>query len=158
MNTFRYRMARCCTSPGRRMGGFTYVEVLVSTTLVVICLLPALDALSVGVRGSSIHETYTMDHYHLTAMMETVLAEPYNDLDDEAVAVGDPNTATAYSDTVATTDGRTLVRQVYLSRYDADNADSDNDFFTGTDAGLLWIRVELEGTAYSMERLTNAYE
>lgn len=144
--------------PGQRMGGFTYIEVIVATALIIVCLLPALDALSVGVKGSGIHETYTMDHYYLTGMMEQLLAEPYSTLDIEALTVNNPATPTAFSDTVATADGRTLVRQVYLSRYDADNADSDNNFFTGTDTGLLWIRVELEGTALGLERLTNVYE
>lgn len=142
----------------RRMGGFTYIEVIVATALLAVSLLPALESLSVGVKGSAIHETVTVDNYFLSARMETLLAEPYGDLDIEALAVNNPATPTAYSDTVITADGRTLVRQVYLSRYDADNADSDNDFFTGTDAGLLWIRVELAGTALGLESLTNVYE
>ena len=90
--------------------------------------------------------------------MEALLAEPYNDLDAEALAVNDPNLPTSYSEILPPLGGRTLNRQVYLSRYDADNADNDDDFFTGIDAGLLWIRVELEGTGRSLERLTYAYE
>jgi hypothetical protein len=35
---------------------------------------------------------------------------------------------------------------------------ADNDPFTGTDAGLLWIRIELEGTGYAIETLTSEYE
>ena len=147
------------TVPGpQRMRGFTYIEVIVATALIVISLVPALEALSVGVKSSTIHGSYSVDHYYLTGRMEELLAESYNDLDDEAITVNNPDTPTAYSDTVTTSDGRTLVRQVYLSRYDADNADHDNNFFTDTDAGLLWIKVELEGTASSLERLTNAYE
>lgn len=140
------------------MAGFTYVEVIVATALIVISLIPAMNALSVGVNGSTIHENLTVDHYYLTSRMEALLAEPYNDLDAEALLINDPDLPSGYSDTPSTPGGRTLNRQVYLSRYDADNADNDDDFFTGIDAGLLWIRVELEGTGRSLERLTYAYE
>jgi type II secretory pathway pseudopilin PulG len=140
------------------MGGFTYIEILVATTLLVVSLVPALDALSVGVRGATVHRTDTVDRYYLSARLEALLAEAYSALDAEALRVNNPATPTAYSDTVTTADGRTLVRQVFLSRYDADNADNDNNFFTGTDAGLLWIRVELQGTGMRLESLTSAYQ
>ncbi len=134
----------------QRMAGFTYIEIIVATALIVVSLVPALDALSIGVKGGGIHETTTEDHYYLTARMEELLATPYNDLDAEALLVNNPTTPTAFSDSVTTAKGRTLQRQVYLSRYDADNADADDDFFTGTDAGLLWVRVEFEGMGRSL--------
>ena len=144
---------------GQRMAGFTYIEVIVATALIVISLVPALDALSIGVKAGTVHESTTVDHYYLTARLEELLSEPWNELDAEALAVNNPNTPSAvYSGSVATPDGRTLLRQVYLSRYDADNADADDDFFTGTDEGLLWVKVELEGMGRSLERLTCAYE
>ena len=147
------------TAPAlQHMAGFTYIEVIVATALVVISLLPAMNALSIGVKGSTIHENYTLDHYYLTSRMEELLAEPYDDLDAEALTVNDPNLPTSYSEVLPPLGGRTLNRQVYLSRYDADNADNDDDFFTGTDDGLLWIRVELEDTGRSLERLTHAYD
>ena len=40
---------------------------------------------------------------------------------------------------------------VYLSLYDGDNADADDDPFTGTDADLLWIRVEIDGSVLSLQ-------
>jgi hypothetical protein len=50
-------------------------------------------------------------------------------------------------------------RLVYLSRYDADNADGNGDFFdAGMDAGLLWVRIEFEGTNQGIEGLTSVYD
>ena len=48
---------------------------------------------------------------------------------------------------------------MYLSRYDADNADGNGDFFdAGVDEGLLWVRVEIEGTSQAIEGLTSQYD
>jgi hypothetical protein len=51
-----------------------------------------------------------------------------------------------------------LTRQVYLSRYDGDNADGNGNVFDGTDEGLLWVRVEIEESGLAIERLTSVYE
>ena len=142
----------------RRIAGFSYMEVLIATALIAISLVPAMEALSTGSKGNTFHENYATDHYYLSAKLEDVLAEPFTRLDEAAAATGNPNTPTSYSDTVTITDGRILTRQVYLSRYDGDNADGNNNFFDGTDEGLLWVRVEIEETGLSMEQLTNVYE
>ena len=42
---------------------------------------------------------------------------------------------------------------MYLSRYDGDDADGDGDPFTGTDATLLWVGVQLEGKPQMLEML-----
>jgi hypothetical protein len=55
-------------------------------------------------------------------------------------------------------DGRTLGRKVYLSRYDGDNSDGNNNAFDGTDEGLLWVRVEVGERGLGIERLINVYE
>ena len=60
----------------------------------------------------------------------------------------------AYSDAAGTPDRR----RVFLSRYDGDDDPADGDPFTGVDAGLLWIRVEIEGTNLSLERLRDEGE
>ena len=140
-----------------KMVGLSYVEVLVATALIALALVPAMEALQPGIEGSGIHETFAEDHYLLSAKMEEVLAEPFDALDSAAAAAGDQSTPTSYSDIVNASDGRQVSRQVFLSPYDGDNADSDNDPFTGTDAGLLWVRVDIENTAHTIETLTNAY-
>ena len=137
------------------MDGLSYVEVLVATVLIAIVLVPAMDALVPAVVGSGIHETYTEDHHQLNALFEEVLAEPLTDLDAAATAAGSETTATTYSDVYTYDDGRQISRNVYLSRYDGDNADSDNNPFTGIDEGLIWVRVEIANTRLSMQSLSS---
>jgi len=135
--------------------GLTYVEVLIATVLVVVALVPAIDALRPAIQGSGIHQSETALHYHLTGGLEDVLAAPFFTLDTEAQALGDPTAISApFSDTA----GSANRRLVFLSRYDADNADGDNDQFTGTDEGLIWVRVEVETTSHALETLVSHYD
>ena len=66
-----------------------------------------------------------------------------------ALAAGSPVAETSYSASPGTP-GRLVV---YLSTWDGDNADADDDPFTGTDVGLLWIRVEVEGSVHDLHTL-----
>lgn len=147
-----------CTVRRHKMAGITYMEVLIATLLIVITLVPALEALQPGIAGTGIHETLAEDYYQLTARLEEVLAEPFANLDDAATVAGNSTTPTTYSDVVTYPDGRQITHNVFLSRYDGDNADTDNDPFTGTDEGLLWVRVEIAGSMLSMETLASEYE
>lgn len=142
----------------RQMTGFSYVEVLVAVSLIVIALVPALDALIPGMAGSGIHETTAEDYYQLSGKLEQVLVEPFGQLNSAAVAAGSPTTPTSYSDVFTYAGGRQITRNVFLSRYDGDNADADDDPFTGTDDGLLWIRVTIAGSGASIESLVSEYE
>jgi type II secretory pathway pseudopilin PulG len=145
-------------APGKNMTGFSYVEVLVAVTLIVIALVPALDALIPGMAGSGIHETIAEDHYQLAGKLEQVLVEPFGQLNSAAKAAGNSTTPTTYSDAVTYANGRQINRNVFIARYDADNADADNDPFTGTDDGLLWVRVAIAGTGISIESLVSEYD
>ena len=146
---------KCCTvrTTANRMTGLSYVEVLVAVALIALTLVPAMDALLTGLAGSGIHESTAEDQYRLTAKLEQVLAEPFTRLDSAAAAAGNATTPTSYSDVVAYADGRQITRNVFLSRYDGDNADGDGDPFTGTDQGLLWVQVTIAGTAARIESL-----
>lgn len=136
----------------RKTAGFTYTEVLVATTLIAILLLPAIDALHSGIQGGHIHAEEAGYQLSLVGKMEEVLAQSFSDLEQEAVAAGGPSSlVAAYSDT-AGIPGRRLV---YLARYDGDDADGDGDPYTGTDDGLLWVRVAIEGTPHALESLTS---
>ena len=142
-----------------RMSGFSYVEVLVATVLIAIVLVPAMDALLPGIQGSGIHETRSEDHYRLMGKIEETLAEPFASLDDAVTAAGNPTTPITYSsDTVTYPNGRQITRNVFLSRYDGDNADADDDPFTGTDAGLLWVQGIIAGSSLRIETLTSVYD
>jgi type II secretory pathway pseudopilin PulG len=139
----------------RKMTGFSYTEVLIATALIAVALVPALEALQPGIQGNGIHQNDTENHYLLQAKLEQVLAQPFTDLEAAAQAAGDSTTPTSYSDSVNTAQGRTVSRQVFLSSYDGDNADTDGDPFTGTDDDLLWVRVGIQDTEQAIEALTN---
>ena len=132
-----------------RQCGLTLVEVLVSVVLLAILLVPAMRALQTGVVGAEVHSDLASGHYQLTSRLEELLAEPFADLSDAAIAAGSSTTPSSYSDP-AGPPGRLLV---YLSLYDGDNADADGDPFTGTEPDLLWIRVDIEDSVHTLETI-----
>lgn len=127
--------------------GFSYVEVLVAVLVLAICLPPALDALSTATRGAGNHETSIARRYFVSGRLEQVLAEAPASLDAAALTAGSPTTPTSYSDAPGMPDRRL----VFLARYDLDNADADNDPFTGGDPGLIWVRVAIENQRIALE-------
>ena len=126
--------------------GLTLVEVLVAMALLALLLVPAMQALQTSAFGAQVHDDLASGQFQLTSRMEELLAEPFGDLEKAATAAGGPTIPSSYSD-AAGPPGRLLV---YLAAYDGDNADTDNDPFTGVDVGLLWIRIESEGTVHTL--------
>ncbi len=131
----------------RQQAGLTLVEVLVTVVLLAILLVPAINALQSGLAGADVHADAARSHYRLVSRLEELLAEPFGNLSDAAIAAGGPSTPSNYSDP-AGPPGRLIV---YLAAYDGDNADADDDAFTGVDSGLLWIRVDIENSIYSLQ-------
>lgn len=119
--------------------------------LLSLLLVPAISALQTAVVGAEVHGDVATSHYRLTARLEELLAEPFTDLSDAAIAAGGPTTPSSYSEP-AGPPGRLLV---YLSFYDGDDADADGDSFTGTDPDLLWIRVEIEGSVHELQSIVS---
>ena len=140
------------------MAGFSYVEVLVATVLIAVTLVPAMEAFLPGASGVVFTESLVEDRYQLTAKLEDVLAAPFPDIDSAATAAGSPTVASSYSDVVIYSGGRQITRNVFLSRYDGDNADTNNNPFDGVDAGLIWVRVEIAGSSLSIESLISDAE
>lgn len=146
-----------------RQSGLTYIEVLVAAVLLAIVLVPAIEALHTGMLGTEVHATAASDHYAALSRMEEVLAEPHSLLLTAAGTAGNYKTPTGYSDTA----GSAQRRVVFIGLYDADdldgdgnpftvpdpNLDGDNDPYTGY-VGLLWLRVEIEGSVTAFETLT----
>lgn len=131
--------------------GLSYVEVLVASSLIVLILLPALEALYPGIHGAELNKTQTIDHFYLQDKMEQSLGLPFSELEATAISIADATVATAYSDSITTSDGRQIDRQVFLATYDGDNADGDNDPFTGADPGLLWLKVSITQSLLALE-------
>ena len=132
-----------------RQHGFSYIEIMIATLLIAVTLVPAIRSLQTGVNSTGTHRDYLEHHLNLKSKMEDVLAQSFNNLETEAGSPTVPNLT--YSDAAGTPDRRL----VYLASYDGDNLDSDNDPFTGGDPGLVWVRVEIEGSAHSLQTLTS---
>jgi len=132
-----------------RQAGFSYMELLIATLLIVIMLVPALDAMQSGIQGSGIHTQLAQNQYRMISKMEQTLALPFNELLEQADLVADSKILIPppYSD-AAGTESRRLV---FLARYDGDDADGDKDPFTGADTGLLWVRVTIEDSPRALE-------
>ncbi|MEM7411298.1 MAG: hypothetical protein AAF430_13760 [Myxococcota bacterium] len=150
MNRGRKTGASRIAERRRRESGLGYVEVLIATVLVAIALVPMLEGLSVGMRGSAVRHDSLEGRLRAASRMEEVLAQPFADLDAEALAVGDPSTASSYSDAPGTPQRRL----VFLSRYDGDDADGDGDPFTDVDEDLVWVSVAIENSVHVLTTLT----
>ena len=134
-----------------RQSGVSYVEVLIATLLIAISLVPMMDAMSGATASGGAHELSAVRHAHLLGKMEVVLAEPYSALEATIIATM-PHASdipSSYSDLPGTTNRRL----VYLSFYDGDNADSDDDPFTGMEPDLIWVRTLIEDTQIAVETL-----
>jgi hypothetical protein len=127
-----------------RQAGFYYAEALVSTVIVGVCLAPAVSALHSALQAPALEISIAESRLSLQKKLEHVLAQPYTNLDNAALAAGSPATPSSYSESAVL---------VYLARYDGDNADGDNDPYTGTDPGLLWVRVQTAGGTQSLAAL-----
>jgi hypothetical protein len=136
----------------RRQSGASYIEVLIATLLITVALVPMMEALQPGLQGSQVSRQQIKQHFALQGRLETVLAEPFAELDAAAAAAGAATVATSYSDL-----GATIPHQLFIWRYDIDNADNDGDVFTGGESDMLWIRIASEDGNYSLQTLLSPY-
>jgi len=132
-----------------RQAGISYAEALLAVVVLAVAVVPALETLDTAFTGAAVSEAVIQWRHALATRMEDVRAEPFAGLDAAAQVAGSPTIPTSYSDPAGGPD-RVLV---FLSRYDGDNADADNDPFTGTDAGLLWVRTAIENAPYELTTL-----
>lgn len=146
----------------KRQRGLTYVEVMVAAMLLMIALIPAVEALYGGLHGSRVLDSTSAEHYAVLAKMEEVLAEPIGSLTIAAAAAGSQTMPSSYSDAAGQPDRRL----VFIALYDAENADGDGDVFTVMDPnldgdndpytgypGVIWVRTEVEASVTSLESL-----
>jgi len=138
-------------SSARRQTGASYVEVLIATLLIVISLVPMTDAVRGAFSGAAHQEASAVQQMLLIAKMEEVLAEPFSVLEQAAAEADGGAASSKFSDPA----GATNRRLVFLAMVDGDNADADDDAFTGTDPGLMWVRTEIEGTQLFVESLVS---
>ncbi len=135
-----------------RQSGLSYIEVLVATVLVALALVPMIEALGPGLRGSDIHRDRAEVNFVLQGKLEQVLAESFDDLDAAASKAGDFKVATTYSDLAAD-----VPHEVFIWRWDVDNADADDDPFTDGEDDILWIRVATVDELTELQTLISRY-
>lgn len=136
----------------RQQAGLSYIEVMVATLLLVVALVPMMDSLRPGLQGAQIHRDQAEVNFALSGKLEQVLAEPFDDLDTAATVAGDFKIATTYSD-LATS----VPHEVFIWRWDVDNADADDDEFTGGEDDILWIRVATVDGLTELQTLISRY-
>ena len=127
--------------------GFSYVEVLVSMALMAILLVPALDALTSGVRASANQFANSQfrhvdRHLQLRNKMEDVLSRPFSDLYADTNASNTPSVIAKYSDSV----GSPNRRLVALCRFDY-----SNKVCTKNGSDLLFVKVYYEADGGAQE-------
>ena len=135
-----------------RQSGLSYVEVLVATLLIAIALVPMMESLQPGLQGSEIQRRQSAVHFALRGKLESVLAEPFASLDAAASVAGSHTAATSYSDLAAT-----VPHEVFIWRYDVDNADNDDDPYTGGESDMLWLRIASVDGDFSIQTLLSPY-
>ena len=119
-------------------GGFAYVEVLTSLVLLLVLLVPALEALTTGVRGSA--ALAPERHIYLRGKLEAVLSKPFADLYAVASTTSTSTVNTALSDAAGAPNRRLVVLYRFSS---ASNA------LTSAASDLVAIKVyyEADGSA-----------
>ena len=122
------------------------VEVLATVALLALAMGPALLALQSALQTADADLNATANDYRVLELMEQIAAAPFESAATAAAGVATPS---SYSDPVGTPDRRIA----YIAEYDIDNADADNDPFTGTESDMLWVRVEIAGTVHALETL-----
>lgn len=137
-----------------RQRGVSYIEVLVASAIIAVSLVPAMEALNASMKSSQLSETAQQRNFLLTDKYEEVLAQSFDALDAEAESLANQTTPSPVFSDPAGVPNRRLV---YLQRYDADNVDNDNNPFTGGDAGLCWVRVEIANSSVSRTVLVSKY-
>lgn len=144
-------MVSRASSPSRRrrlQSGLSYVEVLVAIALVVVALVPAMNALQGGVTGSAVHQAEFQKAQRLQAKMEEVLAKPFGYLYAQTYPPTPPaelnknNVANTLLSDTAGAERRTVV----IYRYDGSAP-------TQGDSGLLRIKVSFDAGGPSLETL-----
>lgn len=136
----------------RSQRGLSYLEVLIATLVLTVSLGPLLSAMQVNNQTTRIDADLNEQRNHASSVLEKTLALPLATLLDEAVILGANDVLSdRYSDP-ASSAPRALV---YLAAYDGDNADGDNNPFTGTDQNLLWVSVSIEGTSFELTALVS---
>ena len=132
-------------------GGFSYVEILLSVTLLAVLLVPALETLRVAIAGRPTAAAMP-GSLSLQSKMEQVLAAPFSRIYAETYAGG--NSPTAVSTVFSDAAGSPQRRVVVVYRYNAGTKALSN-----ADTGLAYVSVyyEAEGSSRALATLVGRW-
>lgn len=135
----------------RRQRGFSYAEVLLSVLLLLILLVPAMEALTAGISGNS--SAMAARQLNLRNKMEEVLSKPFGKLYAETYLTGG-NTLTSISSHFSDAAGASGRRVVVFYRYDA-----ASNSLSANDTGLLFVSVfyEADGSVNALNTLVGRW-
>ncbi len=135
----------------RRQRGFSYAEVLLSVLLLLILLVPAMEALTAGISGNP--AAMAARQLNLRNKMEEVLSKPFGKLYAETYLPGG-NTLTSISSGFSDAAGASSRRVVVFYRYDA----ASNNL-SANDTGLLFVSVfyEADGSVNALNTLVGRW-
>lgn len=114
----------------RKTAGFSYVEVMVALVVLAVCAVPAAEAIRGGTTAAAVAADKANELRCMKNRMETVLAEPYDRLENEArlalEAEKENEPSATYSldedaGYAARQDGACMARWVFISYYERKN-------------------------------------
>jgi hypothetical protein len=120
----------------QRQRGFSYAEVLLAIMLLVILLVPALQAMDNAIAGSGAN--LAGRQLALRSKLEEVLSKPFGTLYGETYFPG-ANTVSSISTNLSDATGATDRRVVVLYRFDA-----ATNALSSADTGLLYVSAYFE--------------
>ena len=134
--------------PRSESAGLAYIEVMVALALVVMALVPALNAMQTSTRGSAALGSIAARDALLRAKIEEVLAKPFDTVNAETFLAGG-NTTTSVSAALSDPSGPDR-RIVILYR-------TDGTALSSSDTGLVRVRVAWEAGGTALETLKSKW-
>jgi Tfp pilus assembly protein PilV len=123
--------------------GFAYVEVLIAAVILALCAVPAANAIRNGLDAGQAGQSRAIELTCVRNLMESVLAEPYMDL----------NTAAGTGKYNLVADSQCAVRTVTIERKLFDGARlTDISAMASSeqrDTALLKVKVDMAGSNYT---------
>lgn len=138
----------------RRAAGFSYLEMLAAVLLLALCARPAADAVRTALQAPGVAQAKMRELRCMKNQMETVLAEPYQNLWNAARGT---QQASSYS---RAADASCPARNVFIAKFQADYGQTpvflpypDTAPETQIEAVLLYIIVSSPGGSYTFATL-----
>ncbi len=141
----------------RHQAGFAYAEVMIAALILALCAVPAANAIKNGLDAATISQSKALELRCVRNLMETVLAEPYFNLNAAAEAAGSdgvtsyslPKDAACNARTVRITlhrlDGANLIDLPAVPQTIPPTAPADEQRRTA----LLKVQVAMDSSTYS---------